>query len=210
MADISKEMLKDSLIRRHGAAFYNKMASAFAAVAGLGGLGSNIAVMLARAGIGGLLLIDFDIVDLSNINRQQYTLKHIGISKTEALKNILTEINPYMSIKTLNTRINSGNIPDIFKDIRIVAEALDCADQKAMLINGILENCPKTVIVSGSGMAGYGDANLIHTQQYMKRLYVCGDGVSGIENGGMLMAPRVAVCAGHQANKIIQLIMEEE
>ena len=90
----------------------------------------------------------------------------------------------------------------------IVCEAFDRPDQKAMLVREILTRCPNTTLVSGNGMAGYGDANEIQTHRMMNRLYVCGDQSTDIEDGIGLMAPRVAVCAAHEANKVIQLIME--
>lgn len=210
MAEISREQLQKVLAERHGEDFRQKLHDSSAAVAGLGGLGSNIAVMLARAGIGRLLLVDFDRVELSNINRQQYFLEHIGMYKTDALSSLIRRINPYMEIQTVCARITADNAPELFDGERYIAEALDRAEEKAMLINTVLEKLPQAVVVSASGMAGYGDAGLIRTQRRMSRLYVCGDGRSGIEGGASLMAPRVAVCAGHQANKIIQLIMEEQ
>ncbi len=210
MAEISLQELQAALRERHGEHFRRKLESASAAVAGLGGLGSNIAVMLARSGIGRLLLVDFDRVELSNINRQQYFLEHIGMYKTAALCSIIQRINPYMEIKTVNQRITPDNTADIFAGERYIAEALDRAEEKALFINSVLSQLPQAVIISASGMAGYSDANMIRTYHQFSRLYVCGDGQNGIEDGAQLMAPRVAVCAGHQANKIIQLIMEEE
>ena len=102
------------------------------------------------------------------------------------------------------------SIKTLFADYPIVCEAFDVPDQKAMLVNGLLATCPKTVIVAGSGMAGYEDANAIRTEQRMRRLYVCGDQTTDVGAGIGLMAPRVAICAGHQANKVLQLILENE
>ncbi len=205
---ISEETLRDALIERHGEEFYNKMHSAFVIIAGLGGLGSNIAVSLARAGIGALRLIDFDTVDISNINRQYYTLGDIGKNKTDALEEILRSINPYIRLEKYCTRVTEDNAAELLSGADIIAEAFDKAEQKAMLVNTALEQCPRATIVSGVGMAGYADANLIKTRRITKRLYVCDGGAAGVEDGEHLMAPRVAICAGHQANCIIRLIME--
>lgn len=185
----------------------DKLNSASVAIAGLGGLGSNIAVMLARTGVGHMHLVDFDVVDTTNLNRQMYGISHIGIEKTKALKDILDNINPYLDITYECKRITEDNIVDTFSDYEIVCEAFDRAEAKAMLINGLLLKCPKTIIVSGNGMAGFADANLIITEQKLKRLYVCGDETADIEKGLGLMAPRVAICAGHMANKVVQLIV---
>lgn len=90
----------------------------------------------------------------------------------------------------------------------IVCEAFDKPDQKAMLVREVLGQCPETIVVSGNGMAGFGDTNDIQTRQMMRRLYVCGDQKTDVGNGIGLMAPRVAACAAHQANKVLQLILQ--
>ncbi|MCR5369375.1 MAG: sulfur carrier protein ThiS adenylyltransferase ThiF, partial [Clostridium sp.] len=174
------------------------------------GLGSNTAVALARSGVGHLLLVDFDTVDVTNLNRQAYLIPHLGMPKTEALRDILLQINPWLDIRTAALRVTKDNIRELFRNYPIICEAFDCPDQKAMLVEGLLRDCPDSIVVSGIGMAGFGDANAIRTGKRFSRLYVCGDGSTDVGEGVGLMAPRVAVCAGHQANKIIQLILERE
>lgn len=210
MNQISKEELDRAFDSRFPLEIKEKLANAHVAVAGLGGLGSNIAMMLARSGVGHLFLVDFDRVDTTNLNRQMYGISHLGKYKTDAIREVLSEINPYLDIQTFCGRIDDTNACNIFADYPILCEAFDRADQKAMLISNILMGCKDTVIVSGNGMAGLGDSNQIQTQQRMRRLYVCGDGSTDIAEGIGLMAPRVAICAGHQANKVIQLILEKE
>ena len=188
---------------------HNKLKSAKVGIAGLGGLGSNIAAMLARSGVGNLHIVDFDKVDLSNLNRQNYYIDHLGMYKTEAAAKILKSINPYLNITYETTKIDENNAPDIFKDIDFICEAFDNAENKAMLINTLLTTYKDKKIVSGSGMAGYGSSNLIKTTKKMKNLYICGDGVSDINDGMGLMSPRVSICAGHQANMVIRLILGE-
>ena len=101
------------------------------------------------------------------------------------------------------------NAAKLFSDWPILCEAFDKPDQKSMLISTVLAQCPATTMVSGNGMAGYGEANGIRTERRLGRLYVCGDQSTDVGNGIGLMAPRVAVCAGHQANKVIQLILQQ-
>lgn len=209
-SSISREMLDQAFDARFPLEMKKKLNNARVAIAGLGGLGSNIAVMLARSGVGHLLLVDYDTVDVTNLNRQMYGISHIGMPKTEAIRKILMEINPYLDIQTCNVKVTTENIEALFASYSIVCEAFDAPDQKAMLVEGLLSRCPNTVIVSGNGMAGYGDANTIQTRRQLSRLYVCGDGNTDIAEGMGLMAPRVAICAGHQANKVIQLIMDEK
>ncbi|MDY6037863.1 MAG: sulfur carrier protein ThiS adenylyltransferase ThiF [Eubacterium sp.] len=194
---------------RFSAEIHARLKNAGAAVAGLGGLGSHIAVMLARSGIGQLHLVDFDRVELSNLNRQVYLVEHIGRYKTEALCEILQKINPYMNISYETLRIDRENAADTFSKYKYVCEAFDKPEAKAMLVSEILARNKDTIIVSGSGMAGYGEANEIKTRRVMSRLYVCGDGISDANAGIGLMAPRVMICAGHQANMVIRLILGE-
>ena len=204
--DITREELDRAFDERFPAEIREKLRNGRVAIAGLGGLGSNIAVSLARSGVGHLLLVDVDVVDVTNLNRQMYMIPHLGMPKTEALREILAQINPWLDVRTEQVRVTPENVRELFSGWTVVCEAFDRADQKAMLVSSLLAQCPDTIVVSGNGMAGLGDANLIQTRQQMRRLYVCGDGMTEIRPGVGLMAPRVAVCAGHQANKVLQLI----
>ena len=204
--DITREELDRAFDERFPAEIREKLRNGRAAIAGLGGLGSNIAVSLARSGVGHLLLVDFDVVDVTNLNRQVYMIPHLGMPKTEALREILAQINPWLDVRTEQVRVTPENVRELFSGWPVVCEAFDRADQKAMLVSSLLAQCPDTIVVSGNGMAGLGDANLIQTRQQMRRLYVCGDGMTEISPGVGLMAPRVAICAGHRANKVLQLI----
>lgn len=207
---ISREQLDQAFDARFPEEMQTKLRNARVAVAGLGGLGSNIAVMLARSGIGELLLVDFDTVDVTNLNRQMYLIPQLGKPKAEALPEILYQINPYLTYRSVCIKVTPDNVKELFSEYPIVCEAFDKPDQKAMLVRELLMQCPKTIVVSGNGMAGYADANEIRTCQMMKRLYVCGDQSTDVGNGIGLIAPRVAVCAAHEANKVLQLIMQTE
>ena len=204
---ITREQLKQALLERYTPEMYEKITNASVAIAGLGGLGSNVAVMLARAGVGHLLLVDFDTVDMTNLNRQVYTCEHLGKKKTEALAEILRNINPYLQLETKDCYVTHENTVELFGAYPIVCEAFDKAENKAMLVNTILEEQKETIVVSGSGMAGYGSSNEIQTKKVMKRLYICGDRKTELNNDVCLMASRVTVCAAHQANMILRLIL---
>lgn len=206
---LTQEELHAALVERHGADIQQKLDRASVGIAGLGGLGSNIAVHLARLGVGRLVLVDFDTVDVTNLNRQHYTMKDIGVPKTLALLEQLEEINPYLQYEPYTERVIPANVARMFAGCDVVCEAFDRADQKAMLIETLLERLPDTVVVSGSGMAGYGSANAIRTERRFGRLYVCGDGTSDIADGVGLMAPRVAVCAAQQATMVLRLLLGE-
>lgn len=203
---ISKEEIYSALEERHGKDIQKKFAAASVVVCGLGGLGSNIAVSLARAGVGKIHLIDFDRVDVSNLNRQQYFVSQLGEYKTDALLNNLKNISPYTVITSQCVKLNEENIPELLAPYDIICEAFDKADQKAMLVNSVLENFPEKYLISGNGMAGFGSSNDIITRRITKRFYICGDGKSDISDGIGLVSARVAVCAAHQANMILRII----
>ncbi len=178
-------------------------------IAGLGGIGSNLAVMLARAGIGTLVLADFDVVDGTNIARQAYTRPDIGRTKVSALADIIVSIYPGIALEVHEVRVTPDNAIALFSGCDIVCEAFDLADQKAMLIETVLSGMDDTVMVGCSGMAGNGPANDIVTRRMMTRLYVCGDGTSDVSDGIRLNPARVSVCAGHMANAIIRILAGE-
>lgn len=205
----SREEMYSALAERHGEQLQKRLSSASVAVCGLGGLGSNIAIALARAGVGKLHIIDFDSVDISNLNRQQYFPEQLGMPKASALGDTLRRIAPYCDVSADNIMINSENMSSLLQNDDMICEAFDKADQKAMLVNGVLEKMPEKYIVSGSGMAGISSANTIRTRRIMKHLYICGDGESDISDGLGLVSARVMVCAAHQANMIIRIIAGE-
>lgn len=203
----SQEEIYAALCQRHGKALQDKLQKAKVAIAGLGGLGSNIAIGLARIGVGQLHLVDFDRVDLTNLNRQHYFIHHLGQYKTEALKKQILEINPYIQVITDCLKIKASNVATLFSDADIICEAFDVPENKAMLVNTVLEQLPDKWLISGNGMAGYGQSNLIQTKAIMSKFYLCGDNISSNE-AQPLMAPRVAICAGHEANMVAELIIE--
>lgn len=203
-----KDTLEELLYARHTPLLHEKFKNACVGIAGLGGLGSNIAVSLARTGIGRLVIADHDIVDPTNLNRQQYFIKHLGMFKTDALESIIRDINPYVDITKANVRLTKENAPEIFKDCSVVCEALDNAEGKSMLVDTLLQNTSARV-VAASGLAGYEDANMIKTRKLGSRLILCGDGMTEAECGVGLMAPRAAICAGHQANAVLNILAEQ-
>lgn len=206
---VTRKQLEQAMDQRFSKEVYEKFKQAKVCIAGLGGLGSNIAIMLARSGIGTLKLIDFDKVDVTNLNRQAYRIEHINLPKTEALREMIGEINPYIRVETIQAKVTEENLQEFFAGETLVCEAFDNPEYKAMLANYLLEQQPETIVVSGSGMAGVGSSNHICTRQKMKRLYVCGDGESDAYAGMGLLSPRVSICAGHQANMLLRLILGE-
>lgn len=202
-----KDELESMMMARHTPRVHSEVKKGKVAVAGLGGLGSNIAVMLARVGVGQLLLVDFDVVEPSNLNRQCYSISHLGMPKTAALKKQIQEINPFVKVELRDVRVTENNVRELFGGYDIVCEAFDRPEAKAVLVNTALEQLPDIKVVAASGMAGCESSNLIRTVKPMKRLYLCGDLENGAGTGSGLMAPRVMVCAGHQANMVLRLLL---
>ena len=205
----TKEDWMKALNDRHGIEFQEKISSTTVAVCGLGGLGSNIAIALARASIGKLILIDFDKVDITNLHRQQYKANQMGMTKTEALQNNLKEINPYLETKIHTICLDESNAKDVLADADIICEAFDNAEAKANIVNFVLSEMPDKYIVAASGMAGLDSANLIKTRKVSKRFYLCGDEVNDIKDGIGLVSTRVMLCAAHQAHTVLRIIAEE-
>ena len=205
----SHEVMREALNIRHGEDLQNKISAARVAVCGLGGLGSNIAIALARAGVGHLHLIDFDRVDLTNLNRQQYAVGQLGQYKTDALRETLSLVSPYCDVTCDTIQVTEENLPDLLKTEDYICEAFDRAEAKAMLVSGVLEHFPEKYLVAGSGLAGLGSANTIQTRRVSQRFYLCGDGTSDSSVGLGLVASRVLVCAAHEANMILRLIAGE-
>lgn len=201
---------KEALAKRQGRELLERFQNASVAVCGLGGLGSCIALCLARAGIGKLILIDYDRVDLSNLHRQQYKPKQIGLFKTDALAENLKEINPYIRLETITEKITDDNFFKLLKNVQIVCEAFDDPEAKAVLVNGVLEKFPEKYLIAASGMAGLESANSIHTRKVMRHFYLCGDECSDVENSIGLTASRVMICASHQAHMVLRILAEKK
>lgn len=202
---INEKQLEGMMMSRHTPGVYDAVKDARVAIAGLGGLGSNIAVMLARTGVGHIHLIDFDMVDASNLNRQHYSIKHLGMYKTDALKEQLEQINPFVDITADCIKVTSENAVKLTGDADIVCEAFDNPEAKAMLTDAVLSYTDK-ILVAASGMAGIESSNDIITRKVTDRFYMCGDGVTAAQDGTGVMAPRVTICAAHQANMVVRII----
>ena len=205
----TREELRQALEKRYGKALQERLLNSTVAICGLGGLGSNIAVSLARAGVGTLILIDFDRVDISNLHRQQYLASQIGQPKPEALSENLKKISPYVNLLSHTVRVTPENLVELLQNADVICEAFDRAEEKAMLVNGVLERFPEKYLVAASGMAGFASANQIRTRRVAKRFYLCGDEVSDVNDGIGLVSSRVAACAAHEAHMVLRILAEE-
>ena len=206
----SPEEFESLMMARHTPGIHKKIKKSVVGVAGLGGLGSAIAVALARVGVGRLILVDFDVVEPSNLNRQQYFVHQIGMPKVEALQKNIAVINPYVRVQTYQEKLDRNNGERIFQEAEVVVEAFDRAEEKAMLINIVSEKMPDKYIVAASGVAGYGDSNEIKTVRFSSKIFIVGDQKTAAQPGVGLMAPRVGIAAHHQANTVLRILLGEE
>ena len=178
-------------------------------IAGCGGLGSNAAVALARAGIGRLILVDFDCVDASNLNRQYFFRDQIGMPKVEALKQNIHAINPEITVEAYILTLDPEQVLRCFSGCDIIIEAFDSDHAKQMIIETVLTDLPEKYIISGQGLAGYGNNESIITRQY-DRLFIIGDGSREVSDDDPPLCPRVGVVANMQANLALELLLKEE
>ena len=210
LAEVDLDDFLQQLTARNDPGLAETLQSAAVGIAGCGGLGSNIAVALARIGIGRLVLADFDAVEPSNLNRQYYFIEDIGRPKVDALEATLRRINPGITVEKHAVRLEEGNVFEVFKDCRVIAEAFHAAADKTMLVRAFGDTRLRdTYLVCASGMAGLHSSNLIQTRQIARNIFACGDFQSAPDKAHGLMAPRVAIAAGHQANMVLRLLAGE-
>lgn len=186
-----------------------KLKESSVGIAGLGGLGSNAAIALARAGIGRLVLVDFDIIEENNLTRQYYFLDQIGKPKTIALQDIIKKINPSVVIDTFNEKLIKGSMEVRFRDVDVVIEALDSAETKVAFIEEILTKLPDKPIVAASGVSGYGHSDRISTRN-LGKLFLCYDENAMSSDNDVLTAPRVGIMANWEANLALEIILGED
>jgi len=202
-----REELEALMRARHTPGVARKLKKGKVGIAGLGGLGSAVAIALARVGVGTLVLVDFDVVEPSNLNRQHYFISQIGEYKTLALADTLKKINPFIKVVPHTVELTRENVVELFKDCDVIVEAFDKAEMKHMLIETVLEKMPEKYVVAASGLAGYGHSNEIKTRRFGK-LFMCGDGKREAKPGQGLMAPRVGIAAHMQANTVMEILVD--
>ncbi|RJX33339.1 MAG: sulfur carrier protein ThiS adenylyltransferase ThiF [Desulfarculus sp.] len=200
--------LEALMIARHTPGVHQRMKAARVGVAGLGGLGSAVAIALARMGVGQLVLADYDLVEPTNLNRQQYMVEHLGLAKTAAMTRILAGVNPYVQVTAHNLVLTPENVEQVFAGCGVVVECLDAAAAKAMFMEAVAASLPEAYFVGASGLAGYGASNAIQTRRLGERIFLVGDLERAAQPGRGLMAPRVGVAAHHQANLVVGLLMD--
>ena len=207
---LSPEEMEHLLYARHTPGVQERLKFGCVGVMGLGGLGSAVAVALVRMGVGKLRLADYDVVDPTNLNRQQYFFDQVGMRKTEAMRINLNRMNPYVAVELIEERLTEENICTFFTGVDVLVECFDDPVMKASGMRAAMTCLKGVKYVGASGVAGYGDSNLIRTERVSPAVYVVGDHVSAAAPGQGLMAARVGIAAHHQANLAVRILLGEE
>jgi len=185
-----------------------QLASYKVAIAGCGGLGSNAAVALARIGVGKLLLVDFDRVEKSNLNRQFFFEDQIGQYKAIALSDNIKRIDSSIELEISLVKLDEFSVKKLFADVDLIIEAFDRAEAKQMLLETVLQYFPEKPLIMGNGMAGYGSFESIRQQHWDNQVYICGDFESEIADDNPPLAPRVGIVSNMQANLALELLLK--
>ena len=181
--------------------------SARVGIAGAGGLGSNCAMHLVRAGVKHITVVDFDVVNESNLNRQFFFCDQLGQKKVEALKENLLRIDPDADIRAVDMRLDASSAREVFADCGIVVEAFDAVDAKVMLVSAFASSGKK--LVTASGLAGWGRSNAMKVRK-MGNIVAIGDGETSVGDGAAPVSPRVGIAAAMQANSVVAMLLGEE
>lgn len=183
-----------------------RLHNASVGIAGVGGLGSNVAMALARSGVGNLIIVDHDLVEESNLNRQHFFRDQIGEPKVEALKQNIERAVVTCGVKAINKKLEKGRMTEPFTDVDIVVEALDSAETKVQFIEETLMNLPGKPIVAASGVAGIGGSERVKLVR-SGDLFLVQDPESKSSDDDISLAPKVGMMAHYQANIVLEILM---
>lgn len=197
---------EQAIARFYSESELEKLQNVVVGILGAGGLGSNCAVNLVRSGVRHFILADYDVVDMSNLNRQYYFPCHVGQYKVEALKEILTTINPNASVTAYTNKISASNILSLYETADILIEAFDNVEAKSLFLDStMILDKPKIMV---SGLAGIGDSDALKTQRLGRDLYVIGDQCSDVSDANPY-APRVSIAAAKQADVVLSIVLDK-
>ena len=180
-----------------------RLEQAMVGIAGAGGLGSNVAAHLVRAGVRRLVLADFDVVSPSNLNRQFFFRDQIGRRKVDALAENLRRIEPGLELTLYDVRLDAANLPPLFGACDVVVEAFDNVESKSALLSALRDR----PVVSASGLAGWGRSNAMKIRRLGTNLVLVGDCASDVRAGLAPQSARVGIAAAMQANAALALLL---
>ena len=201
-------LLQQGLARHYSGEQLRRLATVRVGIAGAGGLGSNCAMLLARNGVRHLVIVDFDQVEPSNLNRQCYFAADVGRAKVAALGRHLHSLDPDLDLSLVEARLEPSSLASIFAGCGIVVEALDSPKAKAMLCNHFARPDSGVFLACASGLGGFGGPPM-----GMRRLgpnMVCvGDFVTEADNHNPPLGPRVMQAAAMQADAVLGHILSD-
>ncbi|MBM7622479.1 sulfur carrier protein ThiS adenylyltransferase ThiF [Sporohalobacter salinus] len=177
-------------------------------IGGAGGLGSNCAFNLVRSGFKSLVIVDFDSIESSNLNRQFYFTEQIGTKKVHALKNNLLHINPDLELEIKDTKVTPDNINKLFKDCDIIVEAFDEVTSKKLIVEEYMNS--NKLLVAATGLAGWGNSDQIKIKKVKDKFYLVGDSISEANESNPPLSPKVNITAAKEADIILNYVLEEE
>ena len=178
-------------------------------IAGSGGLGSNCAMALARAGIGHLVLTDLDVVLESNLEVKYYFKDQIGHKKVLELAENIKKVNPLIKTETHDIKLDENSIVTIFRNCDVIVEAFSLVENKQMLVETVLLNFPEKFLIMSSGFAGWGNSDRISQASYEK-LIICGDFMTGAKETLPPLAPRIGIVSNMQANAVLEILLNKK
>lgn len=197
--------LRSGLERHFAPRQLDLLRSARIGIAGAGGLGSNAAMLLARCGIEDFLIVDHDVIEPSNLNRQHFWPRQIGMAKVDALAEHLRALNPDIRLELRREALTPASLPLAIAGADIWLEALDEPAAKKMLVEAALAAGKR--VAAASGLAGFGGAPM--RRRRIGNLVVVGDFVSDVSAAPPL-APRVAQAAALLADCALEFILAPE
>jgi len=203
-ANIKMDAFVKNIIKKVGKDNFRKIQDARIGLAGAGGLGSNCACNLVRVGFKRFTIVDFDIIEPANLDRQFYFIDQIGMNKVDSLKTNLLRINPFLELKMINKKIENTNIKELFNDCDVIVECFDRAEYKSMLVSELIHS--GKLIIAASGLGGIGSSDNIKVHKIKKNLIIIGDLKSDIDRTPAL-SPRVNVAAAKQADVVLEFVI---
>lgn len=176
-------------------------------IAGAGGLGSNCAFNLVRSGFKKFKIVDFDVIEPSNLNRQFYFQDQLNVPKVEALEQNLKRINPDLEIEAVQLKISQENIKELFNDCEVVVEAFDKVMYKTLIVETFFSS--GKLLVSASGLAGWGNSDDIRVRKVHDKFYMVGDFVSEVSEDLPPISPKVNIAAAKQADIVLNYFIQD-
>lgn len=176
-----------------------------AGIAGAGGIGSNVAMLLARAGLGRITVVDHDEVALPNLNRQAYFLDQCGRLKVDALAENVSRIGAGTVFTGIGIRLLPGGFCAPFEGCDVLIEALDLAETKVLAIEEWTRGMPGVPVIAVSGIAGTGASGTIRLDHHGS-VSLVGDQTSDLSLG--TLATRVSLAAAMVADQAVSILLE--